>query len=64
MSSVFLIRSNIKRAVQPQKMVRNDEILDLERLYYLCSQNIGADQLRSPAQLAFDLAYAKIWFVS
>ena len=36
------------QAVQPQKMARNWEfrIWVVEELYYLCSENKGADQLR------------------
>ena len=36
------------RAVQVQKMVRDlkFQILEVERLYYLCSENKGADQIR------------------
>ena len=47
--SGFLIRSNTNRAVQPQKMARGLKfrIYEEEGLYYLCSENKGADQLRS-----------------
>ena len=42
-------RSDINRAVQSQKMVRGWEfwIQKEEELYYRCSENKGADQLRS-----------------
>ena len=42
--------SNTNRIVQPQKMVRGLKFrnLEVEELYYLCSENKGAGQLRSP----------------
>ena len=45
----FPSRSDTNRAVQPQKMARGLKfwILEVERLYYLCSENKGADQLCS-----------------
>ena len=44
----FPTRSDINRAVQPQKMARGLKfrILKVEGLFYLCSENKGADQLR------------------
>ena len=41
--------SDTNKAVQPQKMVRGLKFWDLvvEELYYLCSENKGADQLCS-----------------
>ena len=41
--------SNTSRAVEPQKMDKGLEfqIEDVEGLHYLCSENKGADQLRS-----------------
>ena len=40
--------SNTNRAVQPQKMARGlkFQMSKVEGLYYLCSENKGADQLR------------------
>ena len=45
---VFPTRSNTNQAVQPQKMVRGLKfrIEVVEGLYYPCSENKGADQLR------------------
>ena len=47
--SGFPTRSHTNRAVQPQKMARGLKfrIQEVEGLYYLCSENKGADQLRS-----------------
>ena len=47
LSSRFPTRSDTNRAVQPQKMARGLKygILKVEGLYYLCSENKGADQL-------------------
>ena len=44
----FSTRSYINRAVQPQKMARGLKfrIEEVEELYYPCSENKGADQLR------------------
>ena len=49
MSSGFPSRSDTNRAVQPQKMDMGLKfrIQKVEELYYLCSENKGADQLRS-----------------
>ena len=45
--------SDISKAVQPQKMARGLKfrIKEVEELYYLCSENKGADQLRTAAQV-------------
>ena len=56
--------SDTNRAVQPQKMARGlyFQVLKVEGLYYLCSENKGANQLCGyPAQLicAFVCADAK-----
>ena len=58
-SSVFLTWSDTNQAVQLQKMVRGLKfrIKVVEGLYYPCSENKGADQLR-----AFVFAYAKSRF--
>ena len=49
MSSGFPTRSDTNRAVQKQKMARGLKfrIYEVEGLYYLCSENKGADQLSS-----------------
>ena len=47
-------RSDTNQAVQPQKMARGlkFQIYEEEGLYYLCSENKGADQFRGlPAKL-------------
>ena len=43
----FPTRSNTNQAVQPQKMATGLKVFikKLEGLYYLCSENKGADQL-------------------
>ena len=48
-SSAFLTRFDTDRAEQPQKMARGFKfrVLKVERLYYLCSESKGADQLCS-----------------
>ena len=48
MSLECLTRSDTNRAVQPQKMARGLKfrIQEVEGLYYLCSKNKDADQLR------------------
>ena len=40
-------RSHTNQAVQPHKMARGLKfrIFEVDRLYYLCSENKGADQL-------------------
>ena len=47
LSSGFLTSSETNRAVQPQKMARNlnFRFWVVEEMYYLCSENKGADQL-------------------
>ena len=47
-SSGFPTRSDTNRAVQPQKMARGSKfrIQEVEELYYPCSENKDADQLR------------------
>ena len=47
-SSGFPTRSDINRAAQSPKMARGLKfrIQEVEGLYYLCSENKGADQLR------------------
>ena len=47
-SSGFPTRFHTNQAVQPHKMARGLKfwILEVEGLYYLCSENKGADQLR------------------
>ena len=54
------------QAVQPHKMARGLKFRtwEVEELYYLCSENKGADQLRGYAKLicVFVFAYAKCWF--
>ena len=56
-------RSDTNWAVQPQNMARGLKFRFqvVERLYYPYSENKGADQLRSTAQLicVFVFAYAK-----
>ena len=49
----FLNRSDTNRAVQPQMTARRLKfwIKEEEGLYYPCSENKGADQLRSSAPL-------------
>ena len=48
LSLVLPTSSEAKTAVQPQKMVRGLKfwIYEVEELYYLCSENKGADQLQ------------------
>ena len=58
--------SDTNQAVQLQKMARGLKfrIWKVEGLYYLCSENKGADQLRGyrEADLRLVFAYAKCWF--
>ena len=44
----FLTRSDTNQAVQPHKIARGSKFCmnEVEGLYYLCSENNGADQLR------------------
>ena len=68
----FPTTSHTNRAVQPHKMARGLKfrIKEVEGLYYLCSANKGADQLRGSACFAdtaklfcvFVFAYAKSRF--
>ena len=61
-SSEFPTRSDTNRAVQPQEMARGLKfwIYEEEGLYYLCSENRGADQLRTAKLICvFVFAYAK-----
>ena len=55
LSCVFPTRSDTNRAVQPQKRVGGLKfrIKEVEGLYYLCSKNKGADQLRGHLRLCF-----------
>ena len=52
MSLGFLTRSDTNRAVQPQRMARGlkFQIYVVDGLYFLCSENKGADQLCGYAQ--------------
>ena len=58
--------SDTNQAVQLQKMARclKFQIKKVEGLYYLCSKNKGADQLRGhrEADLRLCFRYAKSWF--
>ena len=62
----FPNRSDTNRAVQAQKMARDWKfwIQKVENLYYLCSENKGADQLLSYCESAplFSHNYADCWF--
>ena len=57
----FLTSSDSNRPVQSQKQARSLKfwIYKVEVLYYPCSENKGADQLRS---YRFVSAYADCWF--
>ena len=59
-------RSDTNRAVQSQNKARSLKfrIYEEEELYYPCSENKGADQLRSycEADLCLCFAYADCWF--
>ena len=57
----FLTRSDTNQAVQLQKMVRGLKfwIWKLEGLYYLCSENKGADQLRGYGEADLRLCFPK-----
>ena len=52
-------RSDTNRAIQSQKMVRGWKfrIYKVEKLYYLCSENKGADQLRSYCEADLRLCF-------
>ena len=58
-SSGFPTRSDTNRPVQSQKMVRGWKFwfLEEEGLYYLCSKNKGADQLRSYREAGLRLCF-------
>ena len=57
LSSGFPTRSDKNRTIQPQKMARLN-IYDVEeRLYYICSENKGADHLRD-----YRAAYLRLYF--
>ena len=60
-SSGFPTTSDTNHAVQPQKMARGWKFrIWKEGLYYLCSENKGADQLHSVQLICiFVFAYAK-----
>ena len=62
----FLTWADTNQVVQLQKMSRDLKfrIKKEEGLYYLCSENKGADQLPVTAKLicVFVFAYAKCWF--
>ena len=61
----FPTRSDTNQAVQLQKRAGlKFRISKVEGLYYLCSENKGADQLRVTAKLigVFVFAYVKCWF--
>ena len=55
----FLNRSDTNRAVQAQKMARDMKfwIKKVEELYYSCSENKGADQLRSYCEADLRLCF-------
>ena len=59
LSSRFPTRSDTNQAVQPQKMVRDMKfwIQKVEALYYLCSENKGADQLRGNREADLHLCF-------
>ena len=63
----FPNRSDTNHAVQAQKIARGMKfrIEEVERLYYPCSENKGADQLRgyreADLRLCFRI-YANCWF--
>ena len=52
-------RSDTNRPVQSQKQVRSlkFQILEEEKLYYPCSENKGADQLRSYCEADLRLCF-------
>ena len=74
LSSGFQTRSNTNQAVQAQEMARGLQfgIYEVEGLYYLCSENKGADQPRSYCAADLQLLYSHmqkadflmIWIVS
>ena len=56
---VFRTRSDTNRAVQQQKMARGLKfrIYEVEGLYYPCSENKGADQLRGHREADLRLCF-------
>ena len=56
---MFPTRSDKNRAVQPQKMARGLKfrILEEEGLYYTCSENKDADQLRGYREADLRLSF-------
>ena len=60
----FPNRSDTNRPVQVQKQARSLKfwIYKVEELYYPCSVNKGADQLRGYLICVFVFAYADCWF--
>ena len=58
--------SDTNQAVQLQKMTRGLEfqIWKVERLYYLCSENKGADQLRSYREADLHLCFRMMGLIS
>ena len=62
----FLNRSGANQAVQSQKQAISlkFQIQEEEEMYYPCSENKGADQLRGyrEADCVFVFAYADCWF--
>ena len=53
-------RSNTGQPVQSQKMTRSLKVWKVEELYYPSSENDGADQLRSEADLRVRFRIGKI----
>ena len=55
----FPTRSDTNQAVQPQKMARGLKfgIKEVEGLYYLCSEDKGADQLRGYREADLHLCF-------
>ena len=55
----FLTRSDTNQAVKSQKMARSLKfrIKKVEGLYYLCSENKGADQLRDHREADLRLCF-------
>ena len=55
----FPTRSPTNPAVQPQKMTRGLKfrIFEVDGLYYLCSENKGADQLRGYREANLHLCF-------
>ena len=61
MSSGFPTRSDTNQAVQRKKMARDIFCLKKEEgLYYLCSENKGADQLRGYREADLRLCFSHI----